>query len=164
MPLAVITLPLGVAAAIYTAFLFAQCEGRDLWQTPLLPPHLMVQSMMIGSASVLAFSAFFETGLIGAATAIFTVGLVVDLFMILAGEFGVSHATDTARAAAHDITHGRYKNMFWGGAVVLGHVLPFGLMLAGGSGLAAVAAISALIGLYLYEYAFVMAPQQVPNS
>jgi ferredoxin len=25
-------------AAVYTAFLFAQAEGRDLWQSPLLPP------------------------------------------------------------------------------------------------------------------------------
>lgn len=27
----------GFLAAGYTAFLFGQCEGRDLWQTPLLP-------------------------------------------------------------------------------------------------------------------------------
>jgi hypothetical protein len=95
---------------------------------------------------------------------VFTVALVVDLFMILTGEFGVSHATDTAAAAAHDITHGKYKNIFWGGAIALGHIVPFALMIVGGSTLAAVAAIAALVGLYLYEYAFVMAPQQVPNS
>ena len=34
----------------YTAFLFGQCEGRDLWQTPLLPVHLIVQALLCGSA------------------------------------------------------------------------------------------------------------------
>ena len=33
----------------YTAFLFGQCEGRDLWQTPLLPVHLIVQTLSVRS-------------------------------------------------------------------------------------------------------------------
>jgi ferredoxin len=33
--------PLAVGVAAYTAFLFAQAEGRDLWQSPLLPVHLV---------------------------------------------------------------------------------------------------------------------------
>ncbi|MBI3761293.1 MAG: polysulfide reductase NrfD, partial [Chloroflexi bacterium] len=33
---------LAVLSAIYTAFLFAQAEGRDLWQSTLLPWHLFV--------------------------------------------------------------------------------------------------------------------------
>ena len=40
----------GFCAAAYTAFLFGQCEGRDLWQTPLLPAHLIVQALLCGSA------------------------------------------------------------------------------------------------------------------
>src|SRR3954470_24303029 len=38
--------PLAAMAAVYTAFLFAQCKGRDLWQSPLLPPHLLVQAVL----------------------------------------------------------------------------------------------------------------------
>ena len=44
------TVLVGFMAAMYTAFLFGQCEGRDLWQTPLLPVHLVVQALMCGSA------------------------------------------------------------------------------------------------------------------
>src|SRR4029077_16042265 len=47
------TVILGFLAAIYTAFLFGQCEGRDLWQTPLLSAHLAVQAVLCG-ATVLA--------------------------------------------------------------------------------------------------------------
>ena len=36
---------LAVGVAIYTAFLFGQAEGRDLWQSPLLPFHLLVQAL-----------------------------------------------------------------------------------------------------------------------
>ena len=44
------TVVVGFLAAVYTAFLFGQCEGRDLWQTPLLPVHLIVQAVMCGAA------------------------------------------------------------------------------------------------------------------
>ena len=42
--LAVLGAPLAAMTAIYTAFLFAQAKARDLWQSPLLPPHLVVQA------------------------------------------------------------------------------------------------------------------------
>src|SRR5581483_7037269 len=44
------TVIVGFLAASYTAFLFGQCEGRDLWQTPILPVHLIVQALLCGSA------------------------------------------------------------------------------------------------------------------
>jgi len=91
----------------------------------------------------------------------FTIGLSLNLMMILLGEFGMKHPTETASAAAHMIVKGQYKNMFWGGAILLGNLIPFGLALAGQ---AAPAALLAIVGLYLYEHVFVMAPQKVPNS
>ncbi|HEX9031921.1 MAG TPA: 4Fe-4S dicluster domain-containing protein, partial [Streptosporangiaceae bacterium] len=38
--LAWIGLPLALGTAVYTAYLFAQAKARDLWQSPLLAPHL----------------------------------------------------------------------------------------------------------------------------
>ena len=46
-------IPFAVGTAVYTAFLFGQAEGRDLWQSPLLPAHLLVQAVMSGAAFVL---------------------------------------------------------------------------------------------------------------
>jgi len=40
---------LAAATAGYTALLFAQCEGRDLWQTPLLGPTLLAQAVAAGA-------------------------------------------------------------------------------------------------------------------
>jgi formate-dependent nitrite reductase membrane component NrfD len=47
------TILAGFFAAVYTAFLFGQCKGRDLWQTPLLPLHLMVQALLSGAVVLL---------------------------------------------------------------------------------------------------------------
>ena len=44
---------LAALAAVYTAFLFAQAGGRDLWQSPLLAWHLLVQAVMAGRAALL---------------------------------------------------------------------------------------------------------------
>ena len=44
-------------AAVYTAYLFAQAKARDLWQSPLLPPHLAVQAVLAGAAALLLVDA-----------------------------------------------------------------------------------------------------------
>ncbi len=162
---------LAIGVAVYTAFLFAQAEGRDLWQSSLLPFHLIVQAIVMGSAALLIIAAFVNPSLqfVQVNAAIFIVALLVDLFLVLAGEFGVPHATEVAAQAAHDISHGRYRRYFWGGSITIGHVVPLLLMLAavlfgGGPLVVILAGLAAIVGMYTYEYAFVMAPQDIPNS
>ncbi len=164
-------IPFALGAAIYTAFLFAQAEGRDLWQSPLLPFHLVVQALLSGSAALLLVDLLLDmpAAMTSAFQVIFVAALLVDLFVTLVGELSVPHASEVAARAAHEISHGRYRGHFWMGSVAVGHVLPLALLLAANrlelSGwLAAVAGICAVAGLYLYEYAFIMAPQEVPNS
>jgi formate-dependent nitrite reductase membrane component NrfD len=165
-PLLIVDSLFAIGAAIYTAFLFGQAEGRDLWQSPLLPVHLLIQAVMVGAAAVLVMAAMMDmpTGLVAIATTSFAVGLVLDLFVTLLGEFGMPHASEVAAQAAHAISHGRYARMFWGGAIVLGHVVPLALLGLGIPAATALGAVCAAIGLYMFEYVFVMAPQEVPNS
>jgi Fe-S-cluster-containing dehydrogenase component/formate-dependent nitrite reductase membrane component NrfD len=160
-------LPLAAGVAVYTAFLFGQAEGRDLWQSTLLPIHLLVQAGMAGSAALLAaaplvaippdIEAVCRTTLIAF--------LVLDAIVTLVGEFAMPHASADAAQAAHAIKWGRYRHYFWGGSLGLGHLLPLAILLGTGSvPLAALAGLAVIAGLYLYEYAFVMAPQEIPNS
>ncbi len=123
---------LAVGAAIYTAFLFAQAEGRDLWQSPLLPPHLVVQAGMVGAGTLLLLAPLvtMPERMVAALAWTFGAALVVDLFMTLAGEFAMPHASEVAARAAHEIKHGKYADWFWG-SVALGHVLPLALLLLG---------------------------------
>ncbi len=152
-----------LGAAVYTAFLFGQAEGRDLWQSGLLPIHLLVQALMAGSAVVILLAivahspiAFHLSNVVLAST------IVVDLIVLLIGEFGMPHGSDAAALASREIRSGKYRMHFWLGAIIVGHVIPLLLLTVGFSPIAAIVLVIA--GLYFYEYAFVMAPQQVPNS
>lgn len=171
VPLAGLTFAAGLATAIYTAFLFAQAEGRDLWQSPLLPFHLAVQALTVGAGALLLLGLALppSAGLGTLLLWLFGAGLTIDLFVTLVGEFSIPHASEIAARAAHAISHGRYRAWFWGGSIALGHLLPLLLLavgaLAGGSVVfGALGALAAIAGLYAFEYAFVMAPQEIPNS
>jgi Fe-S-cluster-containing dehydrogenase component/formate-dependent nitrite reductase membrane component NrfD len=165
-------LPLAVLAAIYTAFLFAQAEGRDLWQSPLLPAHLLIQSLMAGAGALLlvGLALPLPAGMGALLGWVFGVSLLLDLFVTLLGELGVPHASEVAARAAHAISHGRYRRHFWQGSILLGHLLPLALLIIAlllpglATAALAVAGLAAIAGLYAFEYAFVMAPQEIPNS
>jgi len=164
------TVLLGIFAAMYTAFLFGQCEGRDLWQTPLLPIHMVVQALVCGAAVVAPLSAF-AMGISGSLSAelfskeTLTIALALNLLVIL-GEVAIPHATDNARYASRLMTHGPFRLLFWFGAVFIGGVVPLATLLLGGHHAAAtvVSSAFALLGVLAFEWCFVMAGQSVPNS
>jgi hypothetical protein len=99
----------------------------------------------------------------GFLSVVFPVALAINLLLLLANKFAMPFASEVALLASRDITHGRYRHHFWWGGVALGHVIPFALVLALPFAVP-FAALAAMIGLFFYEYAFVMAPQRVPNS
>ncbi len=159
-------LPLSIGVAVYTGFLFAQAEGRDLWQNSLLPIHLLIQSLMVGSGIMLVadFILGMPAEISNLLVIIFGASVLIDALTTLFDEFGMSPSTEVAAQAAREISHGRYKNYFWWGSLALGHAVPFVFFLTGSSALLALGGICTVVGLYLFEYAFVMAPQEVPNS
>jgi formate-dependent nitrite reductase membrane component NrfD/ferredoxin len=165
------TVLVGFCAAAYTAFLFGQCEGRDLWQTPLLPAHLIVQALLCGSAvlALLPDALGDSTQAISFAVPALIISLGLHMLMLL-GEVAMPHTTDNARYGARLMTHGRFAPAFWGGAVALGGIIPLALLLAApvfgfSSRIAAgLASALALVGLLVFEWCFVMAGQSVPNS
>lgn len=163
---AIAAIPLGVGTAIYTAFLFGQCEGRDLWQSPLLPFHLLLHAVIGGAAATAVVTLGSHAPALTELTRWTLLGaLLLDLFVTLGGELGVPHASEVAARAAREITHGKYARRFWLGGVWLGHLLPIGVLMASGGAVTLVAtACLALYGMYVYEHAFVMAPQEIPNS
>ncbi|MGH2451412.1 MAG: 4Fe-4S dicluster domain-containing protein, partial [Candidatus Limnocylindria bacterium] len=50
VPIAIPGILFAAAAAGYSGFLFGQAEGRDFWQSPLLPVHLVAQAVLAGAA------------------------------------------------------------------------------------------------------------------
>jgi formate-dependent nitrite reductase membrane component NrfD/ferredoxin len=163
-------IPLGVLAAIYTAYLFAQAKARDMWQNPLLPPHLLVQSLLLGSAVLLPASIFVELQTTRPVPVHETLTWVLAItsllhLLLIWGEVSLTHPTAHARLAIWEMVRGRYKSDFLFGMILstLGGLLAWLAVLHVVSPTLGVAgAPLALIGLVLYENAYVQAGQSVP--
>jgi formate-dependent nitrite reductase membrane component NrfD/ferredoxin len=164
------TVLVGFCAAAYTAYLFGQCEGRDLWQTPLLPAHLIVQALLCGACvlALLPDSIGGSMQAVAIAVPTIVVTLLLHLLMVL-GEVAMPHTTDNARYGARLMTHGPFAKAFWGGAIVLGGILPMIILLGGHLSApnrvaVGLASLLTLAGVLIFEWCFVMAGQSVPNS
>jgi ferredoxin/formate-dependent nitrite reductase membrane component NrfD len=147
--------PLSLLTAVYTAYLFAQAKARDLWQSSLLAPHLLVQAVVAG-AGTLALIPWAGSPPV---LRLFIAGGVIHVLLGVA-EVSTPHPTAHATLAVRAMTRGPYAWFYWGGlALTAGGAaaLSFGV----GAWTAAVV-LPALMGLLAYEHAFVQAGQSVP--
>jgi len=144
-----------IGTACYTAFLFAQAKARDLWQDPLLPPHLAVQAALVGAASLLVFAVGMSSHA-GVLALEVTVALAAGAHLVfVAGELTLGHPTAHAHLAAREMLLGRYSRFFWAGAVLVAVGLS-----APWAGAATVPFV--LVGLLAHEHSYVQAGQCVP--
>jgi Fe-S-cluster-containing dehydrogenase component/formate-dependent nitrite reductase membrane component NrfD len=160
-----------LAAAGYTAFLFGQAEGRDLWQSPIFLWHLFAQAALTGGGVLLLSAVAVGAGehLTGLLSALLTGALVINT-LLLVGEL-LSRAPNRDVAAAEGlIRQGPFAPTFWGGVVGMGTILPLAILLAtrawtGAAPLAAaVAAALTLLALIIHEVVFIQAGQAIPLS
>lgn len=145
---------LSILCSVYTAFLFAQSRARDLWQNPLLAPHLLVQAVLSGAAVLLPLAAWLAaSAVVPLLWTLATASLVHLLFV--GTEAVTAHATAHARLAAWEMIRGRYRRFFWAGILLGACALcaPWA-----GWGVFPLA----LAGLLAYEHAYVQAAQSVP--
>jgi Fe-S-cluster-containing dehydrogenase component/formate-dependent nitrite reductase membrane component NrfD len=145
--LAFLGVPLAVLTAVYTAYLFAQARARDLWQSPLLAPHMVVQAVMLGMA------VYVLAGVDQARYALLVLA-VLHLLLVLS-EMTIGHSTAHAHMAAREMIRGRFARHFWAGIALVAIALLAPI-------LGPVAAVAALAGLFLHEYVYVQAGQVVP--
>jgi Fe-S-cluster-containing dehydrogenase component/formate-dependent nitrite reductase membrane component NrfD len=157
-PLAAAGAPLAVLTAVYTAWLFAQAKARDLWQSPLLPPHLLVQALAAGAAALLPLALLLEPAAVPALARWLAIAVALHLAMV-AGEMTLPHPTAHARLAAYELHGGRYRVAFRAGLLLVAVALAAPWL---GAPLAAAAAVATLAGLLAHEHAYVQAGQAVP--
>lgn len=152
----------------YTAFLFGQCEGRDLWQTPLLLPVLLAQAVTAGGAAYVILDVFIEIPEVTAIRWVLLGGLIATASLV-AIEL-TSKGSRHVEMAVEIMTRGKYAKQFWWGGVAIGLLLPAAAVIVSlaadidNPALAAAAGVLALVGLFAYEDSFVRAGQSVPLS
>ena len=146
--------PVALMAAVYTAYLFAQARGRDLWQSPILGPHLAVEALLVGGGVMLPGAAVLAASTVHPLEVLVAAAAAVHLLLRVA-ETTSHHPTAHARLAAREMTHGRYAGWFWLGAVAIavGVLAPFVGWAAG---------LVSAVGLWPHEHSYVQAAQAVP--
>ena len=158
----------GSLAACYTGWLFGQAKGRVLWMRRGLWAHLIVQAVVAGAAFLLLLSSVTDLG----------VGSVESLRNVLTAWLGL-HAVfvlfegrmapkkrEREFAQAHALmTEGPFAQRHWGAGLGIGVVVPFVLLVLPVWGPATfLAALCALIGLWVEEDVLVRAGQALPIS
>ncbi|MFQ5740259.1 MAG: 4Fe-4S dicluster domain-containing protein [Acidobacteriota bacterium] len=150
---------LALLGSLYTAFLFAQAKGRDLWQSALAPVRMFNQALMAGSVTLMLLQpALFP---LAAKFLVYLIGLNLAVLVL---EVTMPLASAEAAAARRILLGGECRFFFLAG-LILGSVLPLIVFLWGeapilGSG----AGVLVLAGIFLTEYAWVRAPQLFPLS
>lgn len=152
---------LAVVVAVYTAFLFAQARGRDFWQSPSLPLHMILHSVMAGSAALILLQGLGILELGTHASLLLAFGIVSNLF-VLNSELTAQHPTADARAVADMILRGRYRREFWL-LILVCNILPATAMYVAGdvASMQILAAVPVLIGIYRLEKIWIEAPQRI---
>lgn len=161
-----VTMVTAVVVAVYTAFLFAQAKGRDFWQSPTLAVHMLVHSIMAGAA---AFTLVALVSTIGAGWMSYLryllLGAIGVNLLVMLFELTMTHPTEDAKRTVDMILRGRYATKFYAGALLVGNLVPFALLLFGGGAiLTAAAGLLVLLGIYFTEDIWVEAPQRIPLS
>ena len=144
-----------------------RCEGRDLWQEPLLLPVLLAQAVVAGGASYSLLALFIDVPGAAAIQWAFLIGLAANGLLV-----GLEVRGDHSRhvtMALTEMTNGGQRRSFrqWrlnGLAMPLVLVAVSIALGADGLLLPAVAAPFVLHGLFAYEDAYVRAGQSVPLS
>lgn len=156
----------GALTAGYTAFLFQQAEGRDLWQNPLLFWHLLAQAFMVGAGLMLVLALATSAGDLQGPMLIGLLGGSLLHLAFVGLELRGHHGTANAEAGVRIMTGSRYGGTLRTGialAAVAAALAAAGLV-AGSLVLGAIGGVVAQAALLMYEHVFVRAGQEVPLS
>ena len=177
-PLMWVSFSLAILTAGYSAFLFKQARGRVFWNSPLVFPHLIIQSLVAGAALLLLIGVT-RSFVIGAAmeeasSRFLTyelIGALIAHGVIVAGEVLAPDESAERKRAIQLMTRGLFRKLFLRGAAALGLFFPLAALLgslAVGEPIApflmlAASALS-LAGIFCWEHTWVQAGQAVPLS
>ena len=160
------TIPAAIMTAGYTAFLFKQAEGRDLWQNPLLFWHLLAQAFMVGSGLLLVLALVTSYGDLEVPLTLGLLGGSLLHLLFVAVELRGHHATANSAAGVRIMTGSRYGGILrlGLGLAVVTAVLALVALLTGSLAVGAVGGLVAQAALLMYEHVYVRAGQEVPLS
>jgi formate-dependent nitrite reductase membrane component NrfD len=160
---------LAIPVTLYTAGIMAEATARELWQMPTESVQMILAATLSGSAVFILLGG----SRLSEETQRFF-GAILGLsalmaFIIYMSEyiFGAMKAEEVAAILAYVKGDGEYATMFWIGQWVA-YILPMLLValnrVSGSSSVLKLAAILAIVGLWVVKHVWLVIPQLLPLS
>ncbi|MBA1421016.1 MAG: polysulfide reductase NrfD [Epsilonproteobacteria bacterium] len=153
---------LAIPVTLYTAIIMAESSARELWQAPAEVMQMMWAAFMAGSSALILASGKWSKEARSDLALVLAIATFFS-FMMYMGEYFFSFKSSEAEATLAFVhSGGPYNVEFWFG-MVLGFIIPFfiavGNMKSDNKTLLRVAAILALVGLYMAKDVWLKIPQ-----
>jgi formate-dependent nitrite reductase membrane component NrfD len=160
---------LAIPVTLYTAALMSQCTARELWQMPAESAQMILAALVAGSAFMillggdkLTYEAKKMMGTVLGLSALMAFIIYMSEYV-----FGPMKAEEIAFTLEYIKGDGPYTVMFWLGQWMT-YLLPMGLIILSRSSksesILKLAAILALVGLFMVKHVWLMIPQLLPMS
>jgi len=160
---------LAVPVTLYTAALMSQCTARELWQMPTESAQMIFAALLSGSAfMILVFGGKLSWEANRSMSNILALSAFMSFILYMSEYvFGPMKAEEVAAVLEYIKGDGPYTVMFWLGQWIA-YLLPILLIILSRSSKSAsilkLAAILALVGLFLVKHVWLMIPQLLPMS
>ncbi len=155
----ILTSPIAIITAIYTAFLFAQAKGRAFWNNKMSIFFMLLHAVILGSiviAFIISFNLKQEYNIL---EWMHGLNLIVTLWL-----FKGSKVLES-KIVSDMILKGKYKFHFWGLVILVGNILPVLLLhFCRANSITNFASIFILTGICISNYLFIKVPQLIPLS
>jgi protein NrfD len=159
---------LAIPVTLYTAGLMAQSTAREIWQMPTESAQMILAALLAGSATMILLGGNKFSDAVKKDLAIVLGLAAAGAFILYMAEliFGPMKAEEVA-AVLHYVKGGEYTAMFWIGQV-MAFIAPMVLVCLSLKNqsyyLLKIAAVSALIGLWVSKHVWLVIPQLLPMS
>jgi protein NrfD len=159
---------LAIPVTLYTAGLMAQSTAREIWQMPTESAQMILAALLAGSATMILLGGNKFSDAVKKDLAIVLGLSAAGAFILYMAEliFGPMKAEEVA-AVLHYVKGGEYTIMFWIGQV-MAFIVPMILVCMSLKNqsyyLLKIAAVSALIGLWVSKHVWLVIPQLLPMS
>ncbi len=162
------TVLLAIPVTLYTAGLMAQSTAREIWQMPTESAQMILAALLAGSATMILLGGNKFSDAVKKDLAIVLGFAAAGAFILYMAEliFGPMKAEEVA-AVLHYVKGGEYTIMFWIGQV-MAFLVPMALVCLSLKNqsyyLLKIAAVSALVGLWVSKHVWLVIPQLLPMS
>ena len=160
---------LAIPVTLYTAALMSQCTARELWQMPAESAQMILAALVAGSAFMILLGGnkldWEAKKMLG--TVLGLSALMAFIIYMSEYVFGPMKAEEIAFTLEYIKGDGPYTVMFWLGQWMT-YLLPMLLIVLSRSSksesILKLAAILALVGLFMVKHVWLMIPQLLPMS